>query len=141
MLAAVRTALPQARIEGVLVQQMAAGLAEAIVGYRHDALVGPVVMVGMGGQLAEIYRDTSVRCAPVSEAEALDMIAEVKGLALVRGYRGLPRGDIAALASVVAAVSRIALIAGAPVAEAEINPLLVRADGVLAVDGLVVLKN
>jgi hypothetical protein len=141
MLAAVRAAAPQARIEGVLVQQMVSGLAEAIVGYRHDALVGPVVMVGMGGQLAEIYRDTSVRCAPVSEAEALEMIATVKGFAVIRGYRNLPRGDIAALARAVAAVSRLALLAGRPVAEAEINPLMVRAEGVVAVDGLVVFRN
>jgi acyl-CoA synthetase (NDP forming) len=115
-------------------------LAEAIVGYRHDALVGPVVLVGMGGRLAELYRDTALRCAPVDEAEAMEMIEAVKGLALVRGYRGLPRGDVAALARAIAAVSRLALIEGQPVAEAEINPLLVAADGVVAVDGLIVLK-
>ncbi len=140
MLAAVRAAAPAARVEGVLVQSMAAGLAEAIVGYRHDALIGPVVLVGMGGRLAEIYRDTAVRCAPVDEAEALEMISEVKGLALVRGYRGLPRGDIAALARAVAAMSRLALVEAQAVAEAEINPLLVCAKGVVAVDGLVILK-
>ena len=140
MLAAVRAAAPEARIEGVLVQQMAEGLAEAIVGYRHDALIGPVVMVGLGGRLAEIYRDTCVRCAPVDEAEALEMTAAVKGLALVRGYRGLPRGDVGALARAVVAMSRLALIEGQPVLEAEINPLLVRADGVVAVDGLVLLR-
>ena len=140
MLATVRAAAPAARMQGVLVQTMAEGLAEAIIGYRHDALIGPVVLVGMGGRLAEIYRDTSVRCAPVDEAEALEMIAEVKGLALVRGYRGLPRGDVAALARAIAAMSRLALIEAQPVSDAEINPLIVRADGVLAVDGLVILK-
>jgi acyl-CoA synthetase (NDP forming) len=140
MLEAVRAAAPGARIEGILVQRMTEGLAEAIVGYRHDALIGPVVMVGMGGRLAEIYRDTSVRCAPVDEAEALEMIAEVKGLVLVRGYRGLPRGDVAALARALSAVSRLALIEGQPVMEAEINPLMVRADGVVAVDALMLLR-
>jgi hypothetical protein len=80
-----------------------------------------------------------VRCAPVDETEALEMMAEVKGLALVRGYRGLPRGDLAALARALAAVSRLALIEGQRVIEAEINPLMVRADGVLAVDGLLIL--
>jgi acyl-CoA synthetase (NDP forming) len=140
MLAMVRAAAPAARMQGVLVQTMAEGLAEAIIGYRHDALIGPVVLVGMGGRLAEIYRDTSVRCAPVDEAEALEMIAEVKGLALVRGYRGLPRGDVAALARAIASLSRLALIEAQPVSDAEINPLIVRADGVVAVDGLVILK-
>ncbi len=140
MLAAVRMTAPEARVDGVLVQTMADGLAEAIVGYRHDALVGPVVLVGMGGRLAEIYRDTCVRCAPVDEAEALEMIAAVKGLALVRGYRGLPRGDVAALARALAAVSRLALVENQPVVEAEINPLMVRTDGVVAVDGLAILR-
>jgi len=138
MLDAVRAAAPGARIDGVLVQRMAAGLAEVIVGYRHDELVGPVVVVGMGGRLAEIYRDTSVRCAPVDEAQASRMIDEVRGLAIVRGYRSMPKGDVAALARAVAAVSRLALLPGQPVAEAEINPLIVGADGVVAVDGLVV---
>ena len=140
ILHAVRSTAPAAKVEGVLVQLMVDGLAEAIVGYRHDPLVGPVVLVGMGGRLAEIYRDTALECAPVSEATALGMIGRVKGFALLSGYRNLPRGDLAALARTVAAVSRLALLAGQPVAEAEINPLMVRADGVVAVDGLVILK-
>ena len=140
MLARVRAAMPGARTEGVLVQTMVAGLAEVIVGYRRDALVGPVVLLGMGGRLAEIYRDSSLRCAPVDAAEALEMIAEVRGLALIRGYRGLPRGDVAALARALVALSRLALLERPTVLEAEINPLIVRADGVVAVDGLVRLK-
>ena len=140
MLAAVAAAHPGARIDGVLVQRMTSGLAEAIVGYRHDPLVGPIVLVGAGGTLAEIYRDYALRLAPVTEEEAASMIAEVKGLATIRGYRNLPHGDVAALARAVAALSRLALVAGQPVAEAEINPLIVRRDGVVAVDGLVLLK-
>jgi acyl-CoA synthetase (NDP forming) len=139
MLAAVAAAHPAARIDGVLVQRMEAGLAEAIVGYRHDPLVGPIVLVGAGGTLAEIYRDYALRLAPVAAEEATAMIAEVKGLATIRGYRGLPPGDVAGLARAVAALSRLALVPGQPVAEAEINPLLVKGDGVVAVDGLVVL--
>ncbi len=140
MLAAVRAHAPQAKIEGVLVQSMARGMAEAIVGYRHDALVGPVVLVGMGGQLAEVYRDTALACAPVDEAGAHAMIDKVKGFALLRGYRNLPRGDVDALARTIVAVSRLALMPGEPVEEAEINPLIVAADGAVAVDALVVLK-
>ena len=140
MLYAVRSAAPAAKIEGVLVQAMEEGLAEAIVGYRDDPMVGPVVMVGMGGQLAEIYRDTVLECAPVTDAQAGAMVAKVRGFALLRGYRNLPQGDLDALARAVVAVSRLALVEGQPVAEAEINPLIVQSDGVVAVDGLVVLK-
>ncbi|HXZ51734.1 MAG TPA: acetate--CoA ligase family protein [Burkholderiales bacterium] len=132
---------PLANLGGtILVQRMERGLVEAIAGYRDDPLVGPLVMVGAGGMLAELYRDTVVRLAPVSVAEAEEMVAEVKGLALVRGYRGLPRGDVRALAETVAALSRLALARGRPVAEAEINPVIVKRDGAVAVDGLVVLK-
>ena len=130
--------VPAAR--DVLVQKMESGLAEAIVGYRDDPVVGPIVLVGAGGTLAEIYKDYALRLAPVSEEEAEEMIARVKGLATLRGYRGLPRGDVRALAKAVAALSRLALIAGQPVAEAEINPLIVKREGVVAVDGLVLMK-
>jgi acyl-CoA synthetase (NDP forming) len=124
----------------LLVQRMERGLAEAIVGYRDDPVVGPLVLVGAGGTLAEIYRDFALACAPVSEAEALAMIESVKGLAPIRGYRNLPKGDLAALARAVSAFSRLALVAGRPVAEAEINPLIVRREGVVAVDARAALK-
>src|SRR6266568_1581569 len=129
-----------AAARGVLVQKMESGLAEAIVGYRDDPVVGPIVLVGAGGTLAEIYRDYALRLAPVSEGEAQEMIARVKGLATLCGYRGLPRGDVCALAHVVAALSRLALIAGRPVAEAEANPVIVKGRGAVAVDALVVMK-
>ncbi|HEX6318251.1 MAG TPA: acetate--CoA ligase family protein [Burkholderiales bacterium] len=122
----------------VLIQKMETGLAEAIVGYRDDPVVGPLVLVGAGGVLSEIYRDFAVRVAPVSPEEAAAMIAEVKGFAPLRGYRNLPRGDLAALAQAVARVSALALAPG--IAEAEINPLLVKSQGVVAVDALVVGK-
>jgi acetate---CoA ligase (ADP-forming) len=64
----------------------------------------------------------------------------VKGLAIVRGYRNLPRGDIQALARAVAALSRLALIPGRPVREAEANPVIVKREGVVAVDALIALK-
>ena len=126
--------------ERLLVQRMESGLAEAIVGYRDDPVVGPLVLVGAGGTLAEIYQDFAVALAPLSEAEALAMIERVKGLALVRGYRNLPRGDTEALARAVAALSRLALIPGRPVREAEANPLIVKREGVVAVDALIALK-
>jgi acetate---CoA ligase (ADP-forming) len=124
----------------LLVQEMQSGLAEAIVGYREDPVVGPLVLVGAGGILAELYRDYALRTAPVSETEATEMIEQVTGLAAIRGYRNLPRGDVKALAQAVSSLSRLALAKGRPLREAEINPLIVKADGVVAVDALVARK-
>jgi acyl-CoA synthetase (NDP forming) len=92
-----------------------------------------------GGILAEVYGDSAIRAAPIDRAQAEDMIAEVKGLAPLRGYRNLPKGDMVALADALVAISGLAMVAQAP-AEAEINPLIVGAEGkgVVAVDGLVV---
>lgn len=129
-----------ARIEGVLVQRMESGIAEAIVGYRRDPEVGPVVLLGAGGTAAEIRRSYCVRLAPVSLDEARAMTAEVRDLAVLRGYCNLPRGDCAALARAVRALSLLALLDARTVSEAEINPLIVKQEGqgVVAVDGLVV---
>ena len=124
----------------VLVQTMEQGLGEAIVGYREDPIVGPLVLVGAGGTLAELYNDVVLRLAPVEEAEAREMIGQVKGFAALRGYRGRPAGDLAALARAVCALSRLALLPGRPVREAEANPVIVKANGAVAVDALVVLK-
>ncbi|MDI1286780.1 MAG: acetate--CoA ligase family protein [Reyranella sp.] len=137
----VRAYAPHAKLDGFLIQKMERGLAEVILGFRRDPLVGPTITVGLGGVLAEIYKDASTRIAPVDEAEAAQMIEEVKGLATIRGYRNLPKGDVAALAKTIAAFSSLAHKAFADVAEAEINPLLVKGEGqgVVAVDGLVVL--
>ena len=139
ILVSARAYKADARIEGVLVQRMQKGLAEVIVGYKRDPQVGPVVVLGIGGVLAEIYHDFALRLAPVSAEEAMRMIEEVKGLAVIRGYRGLPRGDLTALAQAVSAFSQIANLQD--IAEAEINPLIVKAEdqGVVAVDGLLVL--
>jgi acyl-CoA synthetase (NDP forming) len=126
-----------AAISGFIAQKMVRGVAEVIVGYRNDALVGPVIALGAGGVLAEVYRDVVLRAAPVDESEAQAMIAAVKGLAPARGYRNLPKGDLAALARAVAAISRLA---GLPaVREAEINPLIVMPEGqgVVMADALV----
>ena len=137
----VRTARPAARLEGILVQEMKQGRAELILGYKRDPQVGPVVVLGVGGMLAEIYRDYCVRIAPVTLDEAHEMIGEVKGLAPIRGYRGQPKGDLAALAHALCSFSALAALQGRTVVEAEINPLIVgtAGAGVAAVDGLIVL--
>jgi succinyl-CoA synthetase beta subunit len=131
---------PDAVIDGVLVQRMEEGLAEVILGFRRDPEVGPVVVLGVGGILAELYKDISVRVAPVGLKDARTMIDEITGLAVLRGYRGLPHGDVDALAAAVVALSHLGAPGAPHVTEAEINPLLVRGpgEGVIAVDGLIV---
>ncbi len=90
---------PEASITGLLVQPMVKGLAEAILGFRRDPEVGPVVLLGAGGVLSELHRDMALRLAPVDLAEAEAMIAEVRALKPLAGWRNLPRGDLEALAA------------------------------------------
>jgi len=123
----------------VLVAPMTSGIGEALVGYRVDREVGPLVMVAAGGVQTEIYRDRSLRLAPVDLATAHAMIGEVKAFAMLKGFRGKPAGDLNALAKAIVALSQLALQNDSAIAEAEVNPLIVRADGVVAVDALVKL--
>ena len=136
---AVTDARPDAQLEGILVQPMVRGLAEVIAGVRIDPLAGPIVVVGVGGVLAEIYGDVSIRLAPVDQEDALAMLGEVKGLAPLFGARGGPKGDVDALARAVAALSQLAVGHDPAVLEAEINPLVVLGEGggAVAVDGWV----
>ena len=101
---------PNAHIEGILVQRMEQGLAEVLVGYRGSSETGPIITLALGGTLAEIYNDASVRLAPVNKASALEMIEEVKGLAPIRGYRGMPKGDLDALAEAIVTLSALAAL-------------------------------
>jgi acyl-CoA synthetase (NDP forming) len=123
-----------------LLQKMESGIAELILGYRIDELVGPIVVVGSGGVLSEIYDDKSIRLAPVNLKEAKIMISEVKSLVVISGYRGLPKADIDVLAKAIVNISQLALVKD--IKEAEINPIIVKKgkQGIVAVDGLIVLN-
>jgi acyl-CoA synthetase (NDP forming) len=87
---------PNAKINGLLVQKMEKGLAEVILGFRRDPQIGPVVVLGVGGVLAEIYKDIAIRLAPVDLDGARAMVEEVRGLATIRGFRGMPGSSKAA---------------------------------------------
>ncbi|MGW5415628.1 acetate--CoA ligase family protein [Actinomadura geliboluensis] len=109
---------------------------ELIVGARRDDAFGPVVLVGIGGVQAEVYRDVALALAPVGVAEARRLVESLAGLPLLTGFRGRPAVDLDAVAESVAAVSR--LIADDPgVAECEVNPLRAGPGGAIAVDALV----
>lgn len=130
---------PGTTVDRILAQSMVRGVGEVLIGYRLDAQVGPLVMLAAGGVLTEIYRDRSMRLAPVDMDTAREMIGEVKALQALSGYRGKPAGDLDALVQAIVALSGLALLPDLKVAEAEINPLIVCAagEGVVAVDALV----
>ena len=123
-----------------IIQKMEKGIAEIILGYRVDELVGPIVVIGSGGILSEIYNDKSIRIAPVDLTEAKKMIKEVKSLVTITGYRGLPEVDINIIATAIVNISKFALVK--EIKEAEINPVIVKKnnEGIVAVDGLITLK-
>jgi acyl-CoA synthetase (NDP forming) len=129
-----------ARIAGVLVQAMAKGDVELVIGLKRDPTFGPVVMVGLGGVLIEVFKDVVFRAAPVTEAEALRMLDELKSKVILDGVRGKPPVNKKALAQMISAVSRFGAAAGPRLAELDLNPVLAGAQGVTAVDWLMVLE-
>lgn len=121
-----------------LVEEMAGSGVDMILGVRRDPVFGPVVLVGLGGTEAELYKDTALRLAPVGAGEALHMIDELKARELLAGWRGAPAADVHALAGAVATLSQI--ISQCPqIVELEINPLRVLPRGILALDALMVV--
>jgi len=105
---------------------------------RWPAAIAAALLLGTGGIAAELHRDVTLALAPVTLTEARAMIGRVKGMRLLAGWRGLPEGDLEALAAAIVAVSRLA--ARTDVAEAEINPLIIRpaGQGVVLADAWVV---
>lgn len=142
MLETVRARHPQAQLDGFEVQSMEVGLAEVIVGYRLDTQVGPTITVGSGGVLSELLRDVVTRIAPVSVADAKEMIGEVRTLRVLAGYRSLPEGDIESLAQAISSLSTLALVDQPGLRDVEINPLLVKpkGEGVVALDVLTLFE-
>ena len=131
---------PAAEVDGALVEEMVEGGVETIVGISYDAQLGPVILFGMGGTLAEVMRDVALRICPITESEAREMIAAVRASRLLDGFRGSPPADVDALASTLVALSQMALHLEGEMAELDINPLAVlpRGGGVAALDCLVV---
>jgi acetyltransferase len=133
---------PQARINGVSVQEMVADGVEVIIGVSSDPQLGPVLLFGSGGVMVEVYNDVALRRCPITRAEARAMIAEVKGARLLQGFRGRPAADVDALEDMLVRVSHFAMHMVGHLAELDINPVMVlpAGRGVKAVDALVVLR-
>jgi acyl-CoA synthetase (NDP forming) len=131
-----------ARLEGVLVQRMAPDGVDVFVAARREPLVGALVVVGIGGIDVEVTADVAMRLAPVSLAEAHDMLDELRGRALLDGARGRPPADLQALAAAVVRMSDLAAALPPGVASIELNPLRVLAvgEGVLMLDAAIELE-
>jgi acyl-CoA synthetase (NDP forming) len=125
---------------GFLVQSMIKGGVELVVGIKRDTQCGPVLLVGLGGVLVEIMRDTALALAPVGKAEARRMLESLKGYKLLQGYRGAPAADLDAVCEAIARISEFAADHADVIEEVDVNPLLARADGALALDALIVLR-
>lgn len=138
---AARAYAPAARIDGVLVQQMARGT-EVIVGAIADRHFGPHVLLGLGGVLTEVLHDVSHRFAPIDAAIAREMVDELKGAALLRGFRGAPACDIDAIVDTLVRLSWLIADHSDRIGEIDINPLFVGAQGAgaLAADALIVMR-
>jgi len=128
-----------AQIVGVLVQEMAPQSTEVIVGAIKDSQFGQTLMFGLGGIFVELLKDVAFRIAPVTEAEALEMIAEVKAYPLLKGYRNSPPADVKAIADVILNTSR--LVMDYPdIKELDLNPVMAYEKGVKTVDARIILE-
>lgn len=127
-----------AEIDGVLVCEMVSGGVEVVVGVSHDELFGPVVMVGLGGVFIEVLSDVTFRVPPFDADEAHRMLRELQGFPLLEGVRGAKPADLDALVDVIMKVQRLCLDLSDDVAELDVNPLVVKSRGAVALDALIV---
>jgi acyl-CoA synthetase (NDP forming) len=134
-----KNAVPGAKITGVAVQNMAPEGTEVIVGMTTDPQFGPVMMFGLGGIMVEVLKDVSFRIVPLTSRDALQMINEIKGHAVLEGVRGRPPVDKTALCEAILKVADF--VASHPeVQELDLNPMIAYPEGVIAVDARIVIS-
>ncbi|WP_424138797.1 acetate--CoA ligase family protein [Roseomonas chloroacetimidivorans] len=130
---------PMARIDGVLIAPMAGKGLETIIGVQQDPVFGPMVMFGLGGIAVELFQDVAFGSAPLSPTRAARLVDQVRGASrLLQGWRGGPPLDRDGLITALCRVSELAASRAAEIRSVEINPLLVRPEGAVALDALVV---
>lgn len=139
MMDTVKQKVPDARIDGVMLQKMAEPGIEVIIGVKLDPQFGHVIMFGLGGIFVEIYKDVSFRVTPINSEMARDMILEIKGSPILMGARGRSAADINAIINVIIKLSEM-LEKNPDIVELDINPLIVYEENAVAVDARM-LKN
>jgi len=130
---------PNAEVRGVLVEEMLPRGVEVAVGSIRDLEFGPAVMFGLGGVFIEVLRDVTFRVAPVSEEEAEEMIAEVKGFKVLTGYRGAEPVDLKCIAKIIAKVSEMVL-ENEEISQLDLNPIMAWSSGAKVADARVILS-
>jgi len=140
IMASVREKYPKAKIQGVAVQKMARPGIEIIVGMHKDAQFGPIIMFGLGGIFVEVLKDVSFRLIPIVKRDAEEMIKEIKGYALLNGYRGQEPAHIPSLVDVLLKLSAM-VEKTSEIKEIDINPLFAYKDSAVAVDARIVLED
>jgi acetate---CoA ligase (ADP-forming) len=138
ILARIATQSPAPRLDGVLVQRMVPQGIEVIVGGRVDPQFGPLIVVGLGGVLAELLNDTALAPAPIGPNEANELLRELRAFRLLQGYRGLPAVDLARLCEIVCRASEFIADQRQFVAEFDLNPLICTGSDITAVDALII---
>jgi acyl-CoA synthetase (NDP forming) len=138
ILASVRAAKPEAKLDGVLVSPMRRDGLEILVGTVRDPQWGLTLAVGLGGVWVEALADTQLRLLPVTPGEAREMLTGLRAAKLLQGFRGTPAVDLDRLAEVIAAIGDSALALGDSLETLEVNPLWVRGDEIEALDALAV---
>jgi acyl-CoA synthetase (NDP forming) len=143
VLTSARAAYPDAAIHGVLVQAMAPRGRDIILGVTRDPTFGPMLMVGLGGIHVEVLRDVAFAPVPIGPSEALALLGELRGAAILGGVRGEPAADRTDLAELIAALSRFAADHAELIEEIDLNPVIVHSEGqgVTVVDALIVKRN
>jgi acyl-CoA synthetase (NDP forming) len=142
VLARAQAAYPNAEIDGILVQAMARRGREMILGVTRDPDFGPMLMVGLGGIHVEVLKDVAFAPVPLGIDEALDLLGQLKGAALLDAVRGEPAADRDALAKLMMALSRFAADHADSIAEIDLNPVIVHpaGEGLTIVDALIVKR-
>jgi acetate---CoA ligase (ADP-forming) len=140
ILASAKRYAPQARIDGVSVQQMVPPGIEIVLGVKNDRQFGPLVAAGLGGIMVELLGDTQVRLAPVDDQAARAMLASLRGHALLTGFRGKPGIDIDRLVDIICRLSELAHDLRDVIDQIDVNPVIASADGAIAADALIVCR-
>ena len=123
----------------VVVEAMAVQGTEVIVGAKRDPQFGPTILFGLGGIFVEVFKDVSIRVAPVDKDMAMDMIRGIKGYAILKGIRGKKGVDLDALADILVKTSKL-MMEQDKVMELDLNPVMAYENGAIAVDARALLK-